>query len=540
MTAGIETIATAPDVLSSHETEQSHKYALLSVSDKTGIVDLARIIDQAGYRIISTGGTAKALTDAGLPVIPIQEVTGNPESFEGRMKTISFQIEGGILFDRTKPSHVEEAEKLGVPQIDLVVANLYPFEKTVANPNVTDDEAIEQIDVGGPTMVRSGGKNHKSVVIVVDPKDYERVGDAIKAGEIDPELKRELAAKAFGHLSLYDSQIRQFLDTGEGFSGELTLPGRKMMDLKYGENPHQGAAVFFEPNTNSPMARLKKIGGGRESSATNFTDINAGIESVRMFGKTPAAVVIKHNTPCGIALGENPAEALRRAIEADPQSAFGGIVVLNQTLDMDAAMVLAQFREKKGQMDVIAAPDISPKVLEKLIALRKNAGIYTFGEIPNERSQRFQTKPIDGGFILQEWDDEETRIGDWTIETEFEPTKKQLELMKFGWDAARRMKSNTILIVDKNIPMTRGIGSGQTSRIASVEIALAQAGRNAIGSILISDSFFPFDDSVRLAADAGVSAILQQGGSQNDAASIQVAHDTGTSMVFTGKRAFWH
>ena len=535
-----QTISPGSDTLSFPETEQTQRYALISVSDKTGVVGLAKIIDRAGYRIISTGGTAKALTDDGLPVIPIQEITGTPESFEGRMKTISFRIEGGILFDRTKTSQVKEAEKLGVPQIDLVVANLYPFEKTVADPNTTYDEATEQIDVGGPTMVRSAAKNHKSVVIIVDPKDYDRVGEAIKAGEIDPQLKRELAAKAFGHLSLYDSQIRQFLETGEDFAEELTLPGRKTTDLKYGENPHLAAALYLEPNTNSPMRKLKRIGGGRESSATNITDINAGIESVRIFRDTPVVVVIKLNTPSGIALGETVEEALKRAVEADPISAYGGVVVSNKPLDMDCVRILEKFREQRGQMDIISAPFIPPEVLEKLIDIRKNVGIYTFGEIPRERSQRFQVKPIDGGFVLQEWDDDETNIADWKIATRSAPTRKQLELMRFGWDAARRMKSNTIVAVDKDIPMTRGIGTGQTSRIASVEIALAQAGGNAIGSILISDSFFPFGDSVKLARDAGVGAILQQGGSKRDNDSIEVANEAGIPMVFTGRRAFWH
>jgi len=288
------------------------------------------------------------------------------------------------------------------------------------------------------------------------------------------------------------------------------------------------------------MRKLKRIGGGRESSATNITDINAGIESVRIFRDTPVVVVIKHNTPSGIALGETVEEALKRAVEADPISAYGGVVVSNKPLDMDCVRILEKFREQRGQMDIISAPFIPPEVLEKLIDIRKNVGIYTFGEIPRERSQRFQVKPIDGGFVLQEWDDDETNIADWKIATRSAPTRKQLELMRFGWDAARRMKSNTIVAVDKDIPMTRGIGTGQTSRIASVEIALAQAGGNAIGSILISDSFFPFGDSVKLARDAGVGAILQQGGSKRDNDSIEVANEAGIPMVFTGRRAFWH
>ncbi len=540
MTAAKATKRRTPDALPSSKTENSERYALFSVSDKTGIVEFAKKISKLGYKIISTGGTAKVLVDSGLKIIPIQEVTGNPESFDGRMKTISFQVEGGILFDRTNSFHVEQARELKVPQIDLVIANLYPFEQTISDSKVTIDRAVENIDVGGPTMVRAAAKNHKNVLVIVDPNDYEAVGKALKTGTVDQELRRALAAKAFGHLSFYDSQIALFLREGEDFPGELTLAGRKTMDLRYGENPHQRGAVYIEPNTNSSLANLKLI-AGRELSGTNITDINAGLELVRMFSDDIAAVVVKHNSPCGIALGKTSAQALRRAIEADPKSAFGGVIVLNTLLDIEAAKVLADFKEDKGQMDIVSAPQITEEAAALIVKLRKSTGIYTFGDIPKERSQRYQIKPINGGWVLQDWDDSpEASFERWKVVTEEQPTPKQIEQMRIAWKMIGRIKSNTIIILDRDIPMTRGIGSGQTSRIGSVEIALAQAGEHSRGGILASDSFFPFGDSVKSAADAGISAIIQQGGSVNDKASIDAANSAKIPMVFTGERKFWH
>ncbi len=514
------------------------KFALLSVFDKTGIVNLGKILDQLNYKIISTGGTAKTLTDAGLKVIPIQGITGNPESFEGRMKTISFQIESGILFDRKKSSHVKEAKRLGIKPIDIVICNLYPFEQTIRKRNTAFNEAIEQIDVGGPTMVRSAAKNHQNVLVITDPSDYDKISNALKKNKITQKLRQELAAKAFYHLSFYDSQVAKFLNK-EKFPQECTVPGRLNFKLRYGENPHQEGAVYYEPNTDSPLANLKLL-AGKQGSATNITDIVAGLESVRCF-KKPCAVVIKHNSPCGIAIGKNIKQALERAVEADPLSAFGGIIVLNSPLDLETAKRFAKFKENKVQVDVIAAPKISNNAVEFLRTVRKSTGLYSFGKIPSRRKNKQQIKFFYGGFILQDWDDTDAykTYKKWRIQG-LKPTKKQLELMKFGWKVIGRVKSNTILVIDSKIPMTRGIGSGQTSRIGSCEIALEHAGKYAKGGILVSDSFFPFDDCVKLAAKHKIGAILQQGGSVNDKASIEAAKRAKIPMVLTGERKFWH
>jgi phosphoribosylaminoimidazolecarboxamide formyltransferase / IMP cyclohydrolase len=549
--------------------KSTKKYALLSVSDKTGIVDFAKNLHSLGYSLISTGGTANVLTDKKIPIIPIQEITGNPESFDGRMKTISFHIESGILFDRSNKNHISEAKKLDVKPIDVVVCNLYPFEQTIANSKTKIDDAIESIDVGGPTMIRAAAKNFKSVVVVVDPKDYEKTAEFLESAikklrhpeqsegslpkrDSSPsaptfakasaggqnDIKRELAAKAFAHLSFYDSQIARFL-SDETFPDEITLPGRKMKDLRYGENPHQQSAVYVHPNTNAPIARLEKL-WGRELSLTNVADINAGIESVRLFTE-PAAVIIKHNSPCGIALGSTPAAALERAIASDPESAFGGVIILNRSVDKKTAEKIGTFKdEKKSNIDILAAPTIEQSALSYLQTVRKSMGIYMFGQIPKKRSHTLNMKWVDGGFMLQVGDNAADDFKDWKIVTKKRPTTKQLSHMKIAWKFIMRIRSNAIIIVDKTIPMTRGIGSGQTSRLRSTKIALEQAKGHTKGAIMASDSFFPFDDSVQLAARDGISAIVQQGGSIQDQLSIDAADKAGIAMIFTGKRAFWH
>lgn len=521
------------------ETERSQKYALISVSDKTGMVDFAKVLDGLGYRIISTDGTAGALKEGGLNIIPIEEITGNPESFDGRMKTISFQIEGGILFDRSNPSHVEQAQTLGVKPIDLVVSNLYPFERTVADPDVTLEYAIENIDVGGPTMVRAAAKNFKNVLVVVDPRDYDRVGQALETGNVDENLRQTLAAKAFGHLAFYDAQVARFLNKEE-FSEEITIPGRKAFALRYGENPHQKAAVYLEPNTNSPLARLRRL-TGRELSYVNFTDIAAGIESVRILDEI-AAVVIKHNSPSGIALGEWAEDALRRAVAADPESAFGGVIVLNTPIDLDAAKTFAEFKEEDGVLiDIVAAPGIDSDARNFIRGIRKSTGIYTFGDIPNLRSNNRHVRFFDGGYVVQDWDDNlERSFDNWKVAGKIQPTESQLRQMRLAWKFLSRIKSNTVIVVDEYVPMTRGIGSGQTSRVRATKIALEQAGKNAQGAILASDSFFPFDDSVKLASQYKIGAIVEQGGSINDQASIDAANAARIPLVFTGERKFWH
>ncbi len=322
------------------------------------------------------------------------------------------------------------------------------------------------------------------------------------------------------------------------FPEEVSLPGRKKIDLRYGENPHQKAVVYFEPNNNSPLANLQKL-TGRELSYINFTDIAAGLESVRIFDK-PAAVVIKHNSPSGIALGESPAQALQRAVSADPESAFGGVIVLNKPLDIKTAKTFADFKEDQGVLiDIVAAPSITDKAKDFIKKVRKTTGIYTFGDIPAKRSNPTHFRFFDGGFVAQDWDDKIDFVK-WKVATKIKPTTKQLKQMKLAWKFIGRIKSNTVIVIDKNLPMTRGIGSGQTSRIRAARIALEQAGKNAKGAILASDSFFPFDDCVKLAAKSGITAIVQQGGSVNDKASIDAANKAGISMIFTSERKFWH
>ena len=405
------------------------RYALISVYDKTHIVDFVKTLIEKGYSIISTGGTAEILKKASIPIIPIQEITGNPESFDGRMKTISFQVESGILFDRNNPKHVKEATALNTPSIDIIVCNLYPFEKAVSKK--TDVKtAIENIDVGGPTMVRAAAKNFENVLVVVDPKDYENIGHAITRDKITIKLRQKLAAKAFWHLSFYDSQIAHHF-SDEEFPEEITIPGRKLQDMRYGENPHQKGAIYIKPYEDSPFKYLERK-SGRDLSHTNLLDINAGMESVRMF-KEPAAAVIKHNTPCGIAVGKTPEEALKLAIEADPTSAFGGVIVINKKMDKNTADVITSFKdEQKGNIDIVAVPSIPQPVLEYLQKLRKTMGIYTF-KMPPINSGDVHIKWIEGGFALQTMDNKiEKSFSAWKTVTKKKPTPFELKQMKMG------------------------------------------------------------------------------------------------------------
>lgn len=517
---------------------RKEKYALISVFDKTGVVEFAKEIKNLGYKIISTGGTAKILRENKIDVIPIEQITGNPESFDGRMKTISFEVESGILFDRSNPSHVKQAKELGIKPIDIVVCNLYPFEQTIQKPKVTLDEAIENIDVGGPTMVRAATKNFKNVIVVVDPKDYKSISKKLIKNSVDEKLRQKLASKAFYHLSFYDSQIGRFFSKDHS-PEEITIPGRKIQDLRYGENPHQKASLYIQPNTSSIFQNIKRL-WGRELSLVNVIDVNAGFESIRLFSK-PCAVAIKHANPCGIALGKNLREALARAIEADPESAFGGVIVLNKKMDLQTAKVIGEFKdERKSNIDIVAVPEIDKKALRYLMSIRKSMGIYSFGKI-NKIKMSQNIKFVDGGMVIQSADTSiKQSFKKWKVMTQNKPTKKQLELAKIGWLFISRIKSNAIIVIDKNLPTTRGIGSGQTSRIRATKIALEQSGKHTKGGILVSDSFFPFDDSVKLAAKAGISLIIQQGGSISDQKVIDTANHLKIPMIFTLRRAFWH
>lgn len=510
---------------------KNQKFALLSVYNKTGIEDFAKVLVDEKYTIMSTGGTYDVLKQAGIQVTPVDEITGNPrDSFDGRMKSISFQIESGILFDRKNPTHMEEAKKLNIPQIDIVVCNLYPFE---------EKPGIETIDVGGPTMIRAAAKNFANVLVVINPDDYNMVSEALEKGNVSEDLREFLASKAFYYLSFYDSQIGSFFSK-EKFPQEVTIPLRKTNILRYGENPHQEGALYLIPKTNSPFSKLKHL-WGRELSGTNIGDISAGLETVRQFN-SPAATVIKHLSPCGIAIGSDIREALYYAIEADPVSAFGGVIVLNKTMDLEAAKNVATFKnEREENIDIVAVPQVTEDALELLKKVRKSMGIYTFGEIPSTRSERWDVKYFSGAVLLQDFDDKvENSFKDWKVVTKKKPSEKQREQMKFGFKCVKAVRSNAVIVIDKEIPMTRGIGSGQTSRVGATRIALEQAGDFAKDGILVSDSFFPFNDSVKMAAKYGIGAILEQGGSVNDKASIEAADEVDIPMVFTGRRVFRH
>lgn len=514
------------------------KYALVSVYDKTNVVSFVQSLYKLGYTIISSGGTAQILKKSKIPVIPVNRITGNPESFDGRMKTLSFQIESGILFDRSKKKHIQEAVKLSIPQIDIVVCNFYPFDQVV-DESTNIKKAVEQIDVGGPTMMRAAAKNFQHVYAVFDHTDYSRVSKELGKKNADVGLRKELAAKTFSYLSWYDAHIAQYLNK-EKFPKYIPINGKKVGDLRYGDNPHQQAAWYLRAFTDSPFKSLKKL-SGRDLSVTNLTDINAGIETVRLF-QEPAAVVIKHNTPCGIAVGESSSEALMRAIEADPVSAFGGAIVMNKSIDGKTAQLIRQFKqEKSSHLDIIAAPQVMAKAGKFLADVRKTTGIYIFGNISKRNTVRQQIRWIDGGYAIQTLDNAyDIDNSKWKIVTKQQPSQVQIRQLVVAWKFIARVKSNAILIVDNKIPMTRGIGTGQTSRIGAAKIALDQAGKYANGAILASDAFFPFSDTVKLAEKYNIACIIQPGGSIRDKDSIQEADRAGIVMIFTGKRLFWH
>lgn len=516
-------------------------YALISVFDKTGIVDFAKELKSLGYSLISTGGTAKLLRQSNIEVTSVEEITGTPEILNGRIKTISMQIEGSLLVDRANPEHVKQAEKFKLLNIGIVACNLYPFEQK---------NEIENIDVGGPTMLRSAAKNYKNVLPVIDPGDYPLIVEALKNGEVSEEARTKLAAKTFEHLSFYDSQIAKYFRDqyqvssikGEKrmFPDELTIPGRKVRELRYGENPHQNAALYLTPGVISPFNNLIHI-AGRELSMMNVTDINAGLEAVRIFDE-PAAVVIKHNTPCGIALGATPSEALQRAIDADPESAFGGVVVMNKSFDKKAAKIVTSFKdERKGLFDIVAAPGIEEDAQEILKGVRKSMGVYVLNGIKKPSKEDMIIKEIIGGFTYQtaDWDTDSGREK-WEVVTKVKPTEDQMKQMEIAWKFIRRMRSNTVIIMDKQLPQTTGIGTGQTSRYRAAQMAIELAGDKAEGAVLASDAFFPFDDVVSLAAKNKIGAIVQSGGSINDKASIEAADKAGIPMIFTNERTFWH
>ncbi len=508
------------------------KRALISVSDKTGIVDFAQKLVRLDYEIISTGGTAKTLRENGVAVMNVSDVTGFPEILEGRVKTLDPHIHGAILAKDT-PEHMAVLKEKNITPIDLVVVNLYPFQETIAKKGVTLEEAIENIDIGGPTMVRSSAKNYGRVAIVVNPKHYEAIIAELESQQaISLDTRKKLALEAFQHTAQYDAAISQYLTSAfeaEIFAEEVAFGGQKIQSLRYGENPHQQAA-FYRSGTpaSGTLANAQQL-NGKELSYNNIVDVDASWQLVNEFDE-PAAVIVKHTNTCGTALGATLAKAYERALAADPVSAYGGIIALNREVDAATASLIIQ-----TFMEAVIAPSFAPDALD-ILKTKKNLRLLAVGEkVP---TADVWIEKVSGGFLVQNLDEHRMKKQDLKIVTEKAPTEEQIEELLFAWNIVKHVKSNAIVVTkDKQ---TLGVGAGQMNRVGSAEIAFAEAGENAQGAVLASDAFFPFRDSIEAAHAAGIAAIIQPGGSVRDEEVIAACNELGIAMVFTGIRHFKH
>lgn len=519
--------------------------ALLSVSNKEGLVPLAEGLLEAGYRLLSSGGTAAALKVAGLEVTKVAEHTGAPEILGGRVKTLHPRIHGGILARRSEPSHQADLDAQGIAPIDVVVVNLYPFRETVANPEVAFDTAIENIDIGGPAMVRAAAKNHTDVVVLTSPSQYGPFLESLRSGAISAALRRQLALEAFQHTASYDTAISSWLaaeipSTQAPSVGapsavaaplRLELPARQ--SLRYGENPHQQAIWHSEPAAGwGAAAQLQ----GKELSYNNLIDLDAALATVREFGygpgAQPAAVVVKHTNPCGVAIGPNGAAALSRALDADRLSAFGGIVAINCVVDLATAELLTSLF-----IECVVAPGFDAPALERL-ATKANLRLLELNPAAIALASRRQLRTLLGGVLVQELDDQPVDQAAWQVVSKRQPTAQELDDLGFAWKLARHVRSNAITVAKGG--QSLGIGAGQMNRVGSARLALEAAGDRARGAVLASDGFFPFDDTVRLAAGQGITAVIQPGGSVRDADSITACNALGLAMVLTSRRHFLH
>ena len=514
--------------------------ALLSVSDKTGLIDFARqLVEEFEFDLISSGGTAKALQAAGLPVTKVSDYTGFPEILGGRVKTLHPRIHGGILARRDVAQDVAEMEANQIRPIDLVVVNLYPFEQTIAQPGVQLAEAIEQIDIGGPAMLRASAKNYAHLTVLCNPNQYEGYLQELRQHKTEPsvEFRQACAVQAFSHTATYDRAIASYLTAqnpveetqASPLPEQFTLSGQQLQSLRYGENPHQPASWYQTGTVPSGWAAATKL-QGKELSYNNLVDLEAARRIITEFPDTPAAAILKHTNPCGVAVGTTLSQAYEKAFNADSVSAFGGIVALNQSIDAATATALTQ-----TFLECVVAPACEPDAQEILGAKSKVRVLL----LPDLKTGPQETvKVIAGGFLVQSADDAVASPDKWQVVTERQPTTDQLEELLFAWKVCKHVKSNAIVITRDRT--TLGVGAGQMNRVGSVKIALEQAGEKSQGATLASDGFFPFDDSVRTAAAAGIVAIVQPGGSLRDKDSIQAANELGLVMVFTGIRHFLH
>lgn len=506
--------------------------ALFSVSDKTGVVDFARRVSALGYEIVSTGGTQAALEAAGVPVVNVSQITGFPECLDGRLKTLHPVVHGGILAMRGSADHMAQLELLNIDPIDLVVINLYPFKQTILKEGVLLEEAIENIDIGGPTMIRAAAKNWQDVVVVVNPSDYASIIEDLEQGTLTQEKKFALAAKVFEHTAHYDALIAEYLhrETGAGFPDCLTLTYEKQQDMRYGENPHQNAVFYREVGgLAGTLAEAEQL-HGKELSFNNINDANGAIALIKEFTQ-PCAVAVKHANPCGVGIGETIFEAYQNAYEADPVSIFGGIVALNRACDAETAREI-----NKIFVEIVIAPAYTPDALEILME-KKNIRILLLERISAPAcGYALDMKKVAGGLLVQSLDRLDTAEN--RVVTQKAPTEEEQATMEFAWKVCKHVKSNGIVLAKGN--RTVGVGPGQTNRVGALKIAVDMAGENAKGSVMASDAFFPFSDCVELASQAGVTAIMQPGGSVRDEDSIEACNKLGLSMVFTGMRHFKH
>lgn len=513
------------------------KRALISVSDKTGIVTFAKDLVKHNYEIISTGGTKQALDDAGIPTLSIEEVTGFPEILDGRVKTLHPMIHGGLLAKMTNPAHVDTLKKFEIQPISFVVVNLYPFKETIQKPGITEDEAIEQIDIGGPSMLRSSAKNFASVTVVVDKDDYPKLAEELDTyGETQLTTRKKLALKVFQHTAAYDARIADYLaehTEKNPFPDELLLQYEKKQVLRYGENPHQQAAFYVQnPAPAGTIASTKQL-HGKELSYNNIRDTDAAMTILAEYSR-PTIVAVKHMNPCGIGTGTTIEEAFDAAYAADPVSIFGGIIASNQKITLPVAERMA-----KMFLEVIVAPEYDEdarQVLEK----KKNIRLLLATKPTSEPNDAWTSVSVGGGLLIQGQDNLVEDVKTWQVVTKRKPTVEELQALEFAWKAVKHVKSNAIVLA--NATQTVGIGAGQMNRVGSVEIALNQAEKNEAltGAVLASDAFFPMSDSVELAAKHGIKAIIQPGGSIKDQESIEMADQYDIAMIFTNVRHFRH
>ena len=510
--------------------------ALLSVYDKTGLLPLAKGLKALGWELLATGGTLKALLDAGLDVQEVAEFTGAPEAFGGRVKTLHPRIHGGLLYRRDSPGHVADAKRLGIDPIDLVVVNLYPFEATIALPGITFEECIEQIDIGGPSMTRSAAKNHESVTILSSPDQYEGFLEKLKAGSWAQEDRKACALAAFQRTAGYDSAISAWM-AGEAAQTPGALPARLSIgleikdSLRYGENPHQPAAFYVRPGTPAEGISACRQLQGKELSFNNLLDVDAGGRTVFQFA-APSCVIVKHNNPCGVGRGPHVLEAFLKAQAADPMSAFGGIVAFNRPVGLEVAQAMVQ-----SFWEVILAPGFSPEALEVFSAKKQVRILETPASWPLSAGG-LDLRSLGGGFLVQRPDDLVTPVEQWQVKATGRGPKPLVEDLMLAQTVAKAVKSNAIVLVKDG--GTVGIGAGQMSRVDSVEIACRKAGERARGAILGSDAFFPFADGLELAASQGVSVFIEPGGSLRDKEVIEAAQKLGVWLFFTGTRHFRH